>query len=136
MKRIATCLGLAICLMFTMCFTFGEPAQAKTYKTLPANGYYYVSFKTAKIKNGKLYITGTVTNWARSYETKDYYKKGKFVLSLTKKKKCKLYDGYRESLHRINKKKFNALCKKRDSMHQSFVVQTTKKKNIVMVQFW
>ena len=136
MKKIFTCLALVISLMLTMCFTLGEPAEAKTYKKLPANGWYLVSFKTAKIKTGKLYFKGTVRNWARSYETKDYYKKGKFVLRLTKKKKCKLYDGYKESMHRINKKKFNALCKKKDSYHQDFVVQTTKTKKIAEVRFW
>ena len=71
MKKIFTCLALVISLMLTMCFTLGEPVEAKTYKKLPANGWYLVSFKTAKIKTGKLKIDITTPQEKLADQVKD-----------------------------------------------------------------
>ena len=121
--------------MFVIIFSFSllidHAVEAKTYKSL-TNGGYYSTFKSAKISDGKLVVKGTVTDWERSYNTKSYKKSGTHKLKLSKN--YDIMDGYKPSYY-ISKKKFNKLCKKKDSLHKSIAFMVENKK-VTLVRFW
>ena len=130
MRKNITCLVLFVFIL-TISLIPGKRVDAKTHKSIPDGGYI-IDFKKAKISDGKLVIKGTVKNWERATNTGEYKKSGKFKLKLTKK--CELIDGYKPT-HNISKKKFNKLCKKKDSSHRTIAFMVENKK-VRLIRFW
>lgn len=131
MKKIILSCTTLLLLVLAIFLVQGKIAEAKTYKSIP-NGGYISDYKSAKISDGKLIIKGTVTDWARAGNTDPYKKKGKHKLKLSKN--CEIIDGYKPS-YNISKKKFNKLCKKKDSSHETIAFMVEDKK-VTLIRFW